>query len=126
MLMWLMDEAKGVERSVEGVARRMLLVNFASIHSTSLASHDLLSPHLMRSCLLYVQSLTQILYRLLANPEYIEPLREEIDAVIKEEGWTKAGIDKMYRLDSVFRETQRLDGISTRPLYPLGSPNTRY
>ena len=44
MLMWLMSEAKGVERSVEGVARRLLLVNFASIHSTSLASHELQSP----------------------------------------------------------------------------------
>ena len=44
MLMWLMSEAKGVERSLEGVARRLLLINFASIHSTSLASHDLLLP----------------------------------------------------------------------------------
>ena len=38
MLMWLMDEAKGVERSLEGVARRLLTVNFAAIHSTSQAS----------------------------------------------------------------------------------------
>ena len=38
MLMWLMSESKGVERSLEGVARRLLLVNFAAIHSTSLAS----------------------------------------------------------------------------------------
>ena len=35
MLMWLMSEAKGVERSLEGLARRLLLVNFASIHTTS-------------------------------------------------------------------------------------------
>ena len=33
-----MSEAKGVERSVEGLARRLLLVNFAAIHTTSLAS----------------------------------------------------------------------------------------
>ncbi len=44
MLMWLMSEAKGVERSLEGVARRLLLINFVSISSTSLASHDHLSP----------------------------------------------------------------------------------
>ena len=44
MLMWLMSEAKGVERSVEGVARRLLLVNFAAIHTTSLASHGLQTP----------------------------------------------------------------------------------
>ena len=43
MLMWLMSEAKGVERSVEGVARRLLLVNFAAVHSTSLASDDISS-----------------------------------------------------------------------------------
>ena len=35
MLMWLMSEAKGVERSLNGLARRMLFLNFASIHSTS-------------------------------------------------------------------------------------------
>jgi hypothetical protein len=38
MLMWLMSEAKGVERSLEGWARRLLMLNFASIHSTSLVS----------------------------------------------------------------------------------------
>ena len=35
MLMWLMSEAKGVERSLDGVARRLLLVNFAAIFTTS-------------------------------------------------------------------------------------------
>ena len=49
MLMWLMSEAKGVERSVEGLARRMLLVNFVSISSTSLASDDIPSPPMMQS-----------------------------------------------------------------------------
>jgi hypothetical protein len=41
MLMWLMSEAQGVERSVEGVARRLLTVNFTAIHSTSLVSDDI-------------------------------------------------------------------------------------
>ena len=58
----------------------------------------------------------QVLYRLLAHPDHLEPLREEVDAVIKDEGWTKAGVDKMYKIDSFLRETQRLDGISTCPL----------
>ena len=42
MLMWLMTEATGVERSIEGFARRLLLVNFAAIHTTSLASIDII------------------------------------------------------------------------------------
>jgi hypothetical protein len=64
------------------------------------------------------------LYRLLVNPEYLEPLREEVNAVKKEEGWTKAGVDKMYKIGSFLRETQRLDGLSTRPLDPFSTPNT--
>jgi len=44
MLMWLMSEAKGVERSVEGLARRLLVVNFAAIHTTSQASNYTLLP----------------------------------------------------------------------------------
>jgi cytochrome P450 len=59
------------------------------------------------------------LYRLLANPEYIEPLREEVDAVIKKEGWTKAGIDKMHKIDSFIRETQRVDGLAHCSFDPL-------
>jgi len=62
------------------------------------------------------------LYRLLANPEYIEPLREEVDAVIKEEGWTKAGIDRMHKIDSFLRETQRADGLALCLLNSLCVP----
>ncbi len=79
------------------------------------------------------------MYRLLANPEYIESLRQEVDAVIREEGWTKAGIDKMHKIDSFLRETQRIDNFTARsldfflkyeilihsPLLPSGSESLR-
>ena len=71
--------------------------------------------------------MTQVLYRLLSHPEYMEPLRQEVDAVISEEGWTKAGIDKMHKIDSFLRETQRLDGIALRSLGSFPSaPSMRY
>ncbi|KAH9975529.1 cytochrome P450 [Lactifluus volemus] len=57
-------------------------------------------------------TLTQVLYRLLSHPECIQPLREEVEAVVAEEGWTKAAMDKMFKIDSFIRETQRLDGIN--------------
>jgi hypothetical protein len=38
MLMWLMSEAKGVERSLEGWARRLLNLDFTSVQTTSLVS----------------------------------------------------------------------------------------
>jgi hypothetical protein len=53
------------------------------------------------------------LYRLLSHPEYIEPLRQEVEAVVAEEGWTKAGMDKMHKIDSFLRETQRIDGLGS-------------
>ena len=55
---------------------------------------------------------TKVLYHLLSNPEYMEPLRQEVDVVVKEEGWTKAGIDKMYKIDSFVRETFRIDSFT--------------
>jgi cytochrome P450 len=52
---------------------------------------------------------TQVLCRLLCNPEYIELLRQEAEAAVAEDGWTKAGMDKMRKIDSFLRETQRVD-----------------
>ncbi|KAI0261282.1 cytochrome P450 [Gloeopeniophorella convolvens] len=108
-LMWLMSEAKGPERSLEGLARRMLLINFAAIHTTSLTT-------------------VQALYRLIAHPEFVEGLRQDIESAVAEEGWTKAGMDKMVKLDSFLRETQRLHGLnllsfSRRTLRPLTLSN---
>ncbi|KAI9465946.1 cytochrome P450 [Lactarius psammicola] len=97
MLMWLMSEAKGVERSLDGLARRLLAINFAAIHTTSL-------------------TFTNVFYRLLSNPEYIEPLRHEVETAVAEEGWTKAGLDKMHKIDSLIRETQRVDGLNSLTL----------
>ena len=116
--MWLMSEAKGVERSVEGLARRLLLVNFAAIHTTSQASENagFSPPDNLVLTIACPQTITHALYRLLSNPEYIEPLRQEVEAVVAEEGWTKAAMDKMHKIDSFLRESQRLDGITLRTL----------
>ena len=48
-LMWLMSEAKGVERSLGGVARRLLFLNLASIHTTYLVSGNIPSPLILQS-----------------------------------------------------------------------------
>jgi len=47
MLMWLMSETQKVDISVEGLGRRMILTNFAAIHTTSSASDGILSPHMV-------------------------------------------------------------------------------
>ena len=42
----------------------------------------------------------------------MKPLREEVEEVVQREGWTKAGIDQMYKLDSLIKESQRLHPLS--------------
>ncbi|KAH7926847.1 cytochrome P450 [Leucogyrophana mollusca] len=92
LLAWLMDDAEGRERSVRNLTQRILTVNFAAIHTSS-------------------NSFTQALYWLAANPQYIQPLREEVEAIVAKEGWSKGAMVKMRKVDSFLKETQRIDGI---------------
>ncbi|KAK7695491.1 hypothetical protein QCA50_000127 [Cerrena zonata] len=59
------------------------------------------------------QSFTFALYRLAANPEWILRMREEVESVVKAEGWTKSAMQKMHHVDSFLKECQRCDGIVT-------------
>ncbi|KIJ46006.1 hypothetical protein M422DRAFT_59646 [Sphaerobolus stellatus SS14] len=91
LLSLCIDAAKGEERSVDSLTRRILALNFASIHTTAMVfSHALLE--------------------LASRTEYIEPLRNEIETAISKHGWTKEAINDMKKLDSFLREDQRLTG----------------
>lgn len=75
-------------------AMPQLILSVAAIHTTS----DLLS-----------QTITD----LALHPEMLEPLREEIVSVLKQDGWAKTSLYKMKLLDSVIKESQRLKPIAT-------------
>ena len=57
------------------------------------------------------QTFTHALYHIAANPDLLIPLREEVERVLAEEGWSKAGMAKMRRIDSIMKESLRLNGI---------------
>lgn len=67
--------------------------------------------------------MTNVLYCLLSNPEYVEPLRHEVETVVAEEGWTKATMDKMHKIDSFVRESMRIHGLGICPLIRLAKPH---
>ncbi|KAJ3970554.1 cytochrome P450 [Lentinula raphanica] len=93
LISWLLDEAQGHERRkdiVYNIVSRVLLVNFSAIHTTT--------------C-------TNALFYLAANPHLVQPLREEVESIVAELGWTKAAMGKMHKLDSFLKETQRLSGV---------------
>ncbi|KIA75417.1 cytochrome P450 [Aspergillus ustus] len=57
--------------------------------------------------------MTKVVASLCEHEELIQPLREEIVAVVKEHGWSEAALAKMVLLDSVLKETQRLEPLAS-------------
>ena len=65
------------------------------------------------------QSITHALYHLAASPEYQQPLREEVETLVAAEGWSKATMGKMWKVDSFLKESQRYNGIAISKGDPL-------
>jgi hypothetical protein len=49
-------------------------------------------------------------------------MREEAARVIKEEGWSKAALNKMHKIDSFLRESQRLGASAPGLCITINSP----
>jgi len=64
-----------------------------------------------------LQAFTHALYELAARPQYLAPLREEIEGVIERYGWSKMALVHMSKLDSFFKESQRVNGSSGTSSY---------
>ena len=110
LLQWMMDNAEGRSKSVLSAIN--LHVAFAAIHTSAVA-------------------VTHIIYDLCAMPEYVEPLRQEIEEALAAEGGpTKKAFLKMPKLDSFMRESQRLNPLllsSSQPSSALHfSPTDKY
>lgn len=63
--------------------------------------------------------MTTTVYDLAAHPEHILPMREEVERVTAEQGWTKDAIGNMHKLDSFIRESQRLGSAPPRKRIPI-------
>ncbi|KAH9838661.1 cytochrome P450 [Rhodofomes roseus] len=93
MLQWLIESAPdGPERTVPALALRVLVVNFAALHTTS-------------------TMLTHTLYYLAAHPEHAAFLRDEVERVVQDEGWSKAALGNMRLVDSFLKEVGRVTGL---------------
>ncbi|KIL60305.1 hypothetical protein M378DRAFT_168332 [Amanita muscaria Koide BX008] len=90
---WMLEITKDRQRSVRDLVIAVLLTNFAAIHTTTMC-------------------FTYIMYELATRPEYVKPLRDEIEAVINEEGWSKDSIRKLRKVDSFVKESMRLSNFS--------------
>ncbi|KAF9531618.1 cytochrome P450 [Crepidotus variabilis] len=80
--------------SVQGIATRLINIEFGSIHTSSIF-------------------ITQALFEIAILPkEGVERMRAEVqDALETEGGWNKASVDKFYMIESALREVGRYHGL---------------
>jgi cytochrome P450 len=86
------------ESSPEVISKRIMPLEFAATHTTSLTGHGV------------------ILDLLSSDPAlgYLEGIREEAARVLQEEGghWTKSGLARLFKLDSAIRESMRVSNFA--------------
>ena len=92
LLQMMTDGAKGPDSSHDFLSYATLAVSFASIHPIA-------------------RSPAHLILDLCVHPEYIEPLREEVETMLRDEGgvFTKAGLARLHKMDSVMKESRRLN-----------------
>ncbi|KAK5456837.1 hypothetical protein LTS15_004617 [Exophiala xenobiotica] len=90
LLQWIIENAGEKRYDMRFVTEGQLNLSLAAIHTTT-------------------NTLLHAFYDLAAHPEYIEPLREEAQAVMDTEGAmiSKANVVRLRKLDSFMKESQR-------------------
>ena len=91
VLQWMVDNAQGSDKDPKELTHKILFSCLASVTSSNMG-------------------IVHLLYDLCAMPELFDPLRQEIQDVLEEEGgWTVSAIHRMKRLDSFLKESQRMN-----------------
>ncbi|KAI0099782.1 putative cytochrome P450 [Nemania sp. FL0031] len=94
VLGWLANLAKGRERQPDNIAHTEVLLALASVHTTLLR-------------------IVNVLYDLTAHPKLFEELEEEVMEVMASSKQWSGPYDKLMKLDSVLRESQRTSPPTT-------------
>ncbi|KIL60265.1 hypothetical protein M378DRAFT_14248 [Amanita muscaria Koide BX008] len=93
IITWMLDITRDKPRSLRALAIALLGTNFVSIHTTTI-------------------TFTFVLFELATRPEYVQPLRDEIEAVINDEGWSKDSVQKLRKVDSFIKECLRVSNFN--------------
>ncbi|GJE97795.1 cytochrome P450 [Phanerochaete sordida] len=98
MIQWVIDETMARKRGDDEIARLVLFINGSAIATTA---HHLI----------------EAVYDICVRPDLADMLREEVEAAVAEDGWTRAAMAKMRKLDSFLRESVRLHGTATLTMF---------
>ena len=86
------------DRSPERIAAKIIAIHFAGVHTTTLTMSGL-----------FIN-----LFGSSKVSEFVTAMREEIDRIVRKTNgiWTKAALSKTIRLDSAYRESMRVSGLT--------------
>ncbi|KAJ7485721.1 cytochrome P450 [Mycena latifolia] len=90
LISWLLETAEGEERTTPALVRRILIINMAAIYTSS-------------------RAFTYALSNLASHPEHLLPMRKEAERIVRAQGWTKAALNRMVKIDSFLRESERIN-----------------
>ncbi|KAF2185203.1 cytochrome P450 [Zopfia rhizophila CBS 207.26] len=91
LVSWMIQNSKGKDGRPSEIAHKSLFLSLASIHSS-------------------VMAIQHAIYDLCQHPEYVKPLREEIEECLAQnQGWTLVALNSMKKLDSFLKESQRIN-----------------
>ncbi|KAK5626225.1 hypothetical protein RRF57_001940 [Xylaria bambusicola] len=100
---WMLKYQPDDQKTAKRVGINQMVLSFVSIHTTSM-------------------TITFALLDLASRPEYLEPLRQEIEQVVQEDGMqtdeegnvhlSKASFQKLVKLDSFIKESQRFNPLN--------------
>ncbi|KAL4875143.1 cytochrome P450 [Aspergillus karnatakaensis] len=101
-LMDTMLESPDVKEKPDNLFMAQLALALAAVHSTT----DILG---------------KVILDLARNPHMIEPLRQEIISVVGQRGLGIDTVSELKLLDSVLKETQRMNPVSTLPIHRIAT-----
>lgn len=98
-LQFLKDTAKGAEKEDKFISHLLVMVAFASIHTS-------------------VATIGSLVFDLCQYPELVDMIREEYEGIVDQNGnIPKGGFVKLVKMDSIMKESQRLNPITLRMIH---------
>ena len=108
-IQWWVENAKDKQSDSYALTAALIQLNIAGIQSTGMVVCHHNSPSKQSEIILTIQVM-QALFDLAGRPEYIKPLRKELETIIAEEGTenlSPQALGKLIKMDSFLKESQR-------------------
>lgn len=123
LVQWLVDAAPPIERNAPMISERVMALNVASIHTTTMVSTSTAGFNLNKKRQILTwsryQTFTCALYTLAGQAEkYMEPLRREVLENLEDGEISYNSAQKLPKMESFLRESGRFNNAGLSEFLP--------